>query len=80
MTPAEVCTAPAETMKVRAMPACTTRRDGVHGARAPGSAGMQGGGRPARHAEGWGRPHAHGNAARHVVDDQDAERSGQQRP
>ena len=52
--PVEVRTAPAETMKVRAMPACATRRDGVHGARAPGSAGMQGGGRPAQHAEGWG--------------------------
>ena len=76
---AEVHTTPAETMKVRAMPTCTACRDGVHEAHAAARGcrwrttwTIRGGG-------GAIGPHAHGNAVRHVVDDPDAEGSGQQR-
>ena len=48
--PSEVHTTPVETMKVRAMPTCTTHRDGVIGAHPRGEAG---GGQPGQHVEGW---------------------------
>ena len=50
---AEVRATPAETTKVRALPTCTTRRDGVIGPHARGSVGGAGGGRPGQHVEGW---------------------------
>ena len=64
------------------MPTCTARRDRVHGARVHvHSVGMQ----VADDLDDTRRggaigPHAHRNAARHVVDDRDAEGSGQQKP
>ena len=72
---------PAETMKVCALPTCTTRRDGVRGARAHGGVGMQVADdlHDTRRGGAIG-PHAHGSAVGHVVDDQDAEGSAQQRP
>ena len=79
--PAEVHTTPAKTMKVRAIPTCTTRKDGVIGPHAHGSIGRQ----VADDQDNmqWGGaigPHTNRNAARHVADALDAERSGQQKP
>ena len=77
--PAEVRTTRTETVKVWAVPMCTTRRGGVIGPHAHGSMGRQvvddqnntwrGG------ATG---PRAHRNAARHMVNDLNVEGSGQQ--
>ena len=49
--------------------------------RDPQSGGAQGvDGRDNARRSGTPGPHAHSNAARHVVDDPDAEGSGQQKP
>ena len=66
-----------EAMQLRAMPTCTTRRDGVIGPRAHGSVGRQVVDDQENTQRGGATgPHAHGNAARHVVDDLNAEGSG----
>ena len=66
----EVHTTPPETMKVTAMPTCTTGRGGVTGPHAHGNVVRQ----VADNQDNMRRggtigPHAHGNTARYVVDD-----------
>ena len=79
--PEEVATTPTKTMKVRAMPTCTTRRGRVIGPHAHRSVGRQAvDDQDNTRRSGAIGPHAHGNAARHVVDDLIAEGSGQQKP
>ena len=75
--PVEVRTTPAKTMKVCAMPTCTTCRDGVIGPHAHGSMGRQVvDDRDNMWRGGAIGPHAHGNTARHVADDTNVEGVG----
>ena len=77
--PTEVRTTSAETMKVRAMPTCTTR-DGVIGPHAHSSVGRQVVDNQDNSWRGGALgPHAHRNTARHVVDNLNLEGRGQQK-
>ena len=70
--PAEVRTTPAETMKVRAMPTCTTRRDAVIGPHVHGNLGRQVADDQGNTRRGGAiGPHARRSAVRHAVDDLD---------